>query len=185
MEDWVRSLIGTTGPLNGFVHCAGIQRPFSINMAKPKDIEEMFRVNTMASIELIRNFCKPGSYVKDESSFVLVSSQAAHEGSLGNAVYAATKGALEGFLAPGAAELARKGIRLNAIVPGFVQTPMTDNFLKHLSDEQKLNFMAKFPLGLGEPSSIAAMAEFLVSDASNWITGQKFVVDGGRSISPV
>ncbi len=182
IKDYARAVNEKVGKIAGFVHCAGINKIIPIALAKGKNVHSLFEINTFAPIELIKNFSKKKMYLEQGCSFVLISSLAAHEGSIGNSIYAATKGALEGFLAPGAAELAKKNIRLNIVVPGFVKTSMTDTFLKRATKEQMENLEKQYPLGFGEPEQIANMIEFLVSEKSKWVTGQKYHIDGGHMI---
>ena len=95
-------------------------------------------------------------------------------------VYSASKAALDALMRSLAVELA-PNVRLNSVLPGAIQTRMTDHIFK---DAELLNRMTKdYPLGVGYPSDIFEMVRFLISDESRWITGQQFVVDGGRSIN--
>ena len=78
-----------------------------------------------------------------------------------------------------AVELAPK-VRVNAVLPGIIETQMTQEYFTNT------DFVAYYPLGFGRPEDVADMVEFLISDRARWITGQEFVVDGGRSVfSPV
>jgi 3-oxoacyl-[acyl-carrier protein] reductase len=182
IKDYAKAVNEKVGRIHGLIHCAGINRVLPINVVKIDTVRSMFETNTFSAFELIKHFSKKKMYFEEGCSFVLISSLAAHEGSMGNAIYAATKGALEGFLAPGAAELVRKKIRLNIVVPGFVKTPMTESFLNKTTEEQENNLKMQYPLGFGEPSQIANMIEYLISDKSKWITGRKFFIDGGHMI---
>ena len=93
--------------------------------------------------------------------------------------YAASKGALVSAVKTLALELAIKGITVNCISPGTILTPLMQNLLDSLDETQREERQAGFPLGLGKPSDISATAQFLLSDAARWITGQNLVVDGG------
>ncbi|MGE4357895.1 MAG: 3-oxoacyl-[acyl-carrier-protein] reductase [Candidatus Omnitrophota bacterium] len=97
-------------------------------------------------------------------------------GNLGQANYAASKAGIIGFTKSVAKELALRGITVNAIAPGFIQTEMTDK----LSPEIKAKMLERIPLGrFGTPRDIARVALFLASDSADYITGQVIVVDGG------
>ena len=111
-------------------------------------------------------------------NIVLVSSLASIRGEKGNAVYAASKGALNALAISLAKELAPK-VRVNSISPGTVQTPMTKKFLE---SEAGAAHLETYPLGVGYPEDITNLTCFLLSDAAKWITGQNIVIDGGRSI---
>lgn len=78
-----------------------------------------------------------------------------------------------------AIELSRRKIRVNCISPGTVLTPMMQNYLSTLSEEEYNKRVGGFPLGLGETTDISSACVFLLSDASRWITGQNLIIDGG------
>jgi NAD(P)-dependent dehydrogenase (short-subunit alcohol dehydrogenase family) len=78
-----------------------------------------------------------------------------------------------------AIELAKREIRVNCISPGTILTPLMEEFLSTLSDEERNARVDGFPLGLGQPADITSTVIFLLSDASRWITGQNIIVDGG------
>jgi NAD(P)-dependent dehydrogenase (short-subunit alcohol dehydrogenase family) len=172
------------GCIAGFVHAAGIQRITPLGMFRAEQVSQMFAVNTFSAMELVSLFAKRGRTEPEGASFVLVSSLAAHEGASGNSVYAASKAALEGFVPPAASELVSKNVRLNVIVPGYVVTPMTDAFFRLAPPERREAVRQSYPLGLGEPRQIAKLVSFLISGESSWITGQRFIIDGGHSIRP-
>lgn len=163
------------GKIDGLVHCAGVQREFSINIIKEKDVLFFYKVNVFSTIYLIKYFSKK-AFSHDRSSIVLISSLSVHEGAKGNALYASTKGALEGLLMPLAKELMPK-IRINAIIPGTLKEGMGLNYIKKYGD---VDIYQEYPLGLGETVDISNMVEYLLNEKSKWITGQKFIIDGGR-----
>lgn len=171
-----------SGPISGLVYTAGVQLTMPISMNKPDKVKELFTLNTFAPIELIRCFSKKKMISENGASFVLISSLSAHEGSVGQSLYGATKGALEGFLAPASAELVSRGIRLNIVVPGMIATDMSENFLKNLSLDRREQFESTYPLGLGKPEDAASLIVWLLSDESRWATGQSYVIDGGHMI---
>jgi NAD(P)-dependent dehydrogenase (short-subunit alcohol dehydrogenase family) len=95
------------------------------------------------------------------------------------AAYAASKGAIVSVVKTLALEMASKGMTINCISPGTILTPLMQNMMESLTEEQQAERKAGFPLGLGHPSDIANTAMFLLSDGARWITGQNIVVDGG------
>ena len=100
-------------------------------------------------------------------------------GKPGQANYAASKAGGIGFTNAVAREVAPRGIRVNAIAPGFIQTQMTDV----LSDEAKAKLASQIPMGsLGSPEDVAQAVLFLASDQSRYITGQVLAVDGGMAM---
>ena len=78
--------------------------------------------------------------------------------------------------------MAKRKIRVNALLPGVVKTPMTNNLFSQLDQTQIDNIINMHPLGIGEVDDIVPIVEFLLSNGSRWITGQNIIVDGGYSI---
>jgi len=181
LQDYTKKVKETVGPISGFVHCAGIQKTLPLSLVKKQTIFDVFNLNTFSAMLLVSMFSKNG-YFAENASFVLISSLAAREGAMGKSIYAASKGAIEGFIPATASELALKGIRLNAVIPGVVKTEMVDDFFKNLSDEQKKAFEDSYPLGLGDPIDVANFIEYLLSDKAKWITGECYKIDGGHMI---
>ncbi len=170
------------GPIAGMVYTAGAQRTLPMSLNKPDKVRELFALNTFAAMELVRCLSKKKMIDEAGASFVLISSLSAHEGALGKSLYAATKGAIEGFLPAAALELVQKKIRLNSIVPGIIETDMSKEFLDKMTEEQRAATEASYPLGLGHPEDAAAIIAWLLSDESRWVTGQSFVIDGGHMV---
>jgi len=79
-------------------------------------------------------------------------------------------------------ELAPKGIQLNVVVPGIVQTEMVDLFFDNLSEEQTKVLEGSYPLGLARPEQLVNLVEFLLSQKASWITGECYKIDGGHMI---
>lgn len=167
------------GSLGGLVYCAGHDKLSPLYLSKRKNIESLLFIHAVAPILLCGQMAKKRIAVEG-SAIVLISSLAAHEGAAGHSAYAAAKGALEGFLPSAAAELADKKIRINIVVPGVIKTEMSAGFIDKLSEEQRISLEESYPLGLGEPSDVSKVIEFLIGDDSKWITGQKIIVDGGH-----
>ena len=167
--------------VKGFVHAAGFDRMEFLHLAKEETLERLFCIHAKVPILMCGKISKRGNF-QENASFVMISSLSAHEGAIGHASYAAAKGALEGFIAPAAAELAKKKIRLNAVVLGVVKTPMSESWISNLDESQTNALLSSYPMGLGMPSDVASMICFLLSKESKWITGQKFILDGGHSI---
>lgn len=167
--------------LDGVVLCAGraMTSPFMFNTREKYD--EVFNVNYFAPIELLRLLLKKKK-IKKNSSVVFVSSTGGVYGySPGNSIYGATKASIHSTMKFCAKELAPKGIRVNSVNPGMVNTPLINNL--PISDEQYKADMERYPLKrYGEPHDIACGIIYLLSDASSWVTGQSLVIDGGVTI---
>jgi NAD(P)-dependent dehydrogenase (short-subunit alcohol dehydrogenase family) len=172
------------GAFRGFVHCAGFDKLMPLYLTKITDLNSLFSVHVFSPIMISSFLAKKGN-MTDGASIVLISSLSAHEGAGGHSAYASAKGAVEGFIASAASELVGKKIRINVIIPGVVKTKMSEGFIGKLDPEQNQKLMESYPLGIGSPIQVAKLITFLVSDESSWVTGQKFVIDGGHSIRSV
>lgn len=171
-----KEIRGTGDKLSGLVHCAGIAKVIPIKVASAVSIHEMFDVNFVSFMELVRHYSKKTNSAG--GSIVCLSAINAHYPQKCMSVYAATKGALEMAVSSLAVELFEKDIRVNAVIPGPIATPMADSF-GEISGEES-NIVGRQMMPMGEPEDIANMTAYLISDAAKFITGRKFYVDGGR-----
>ena len=169
--------------VRGFVHAAGFVSPAPLGLVQDETAHRLFSVHALFPIQFLGWLAKRTNHA-DGAAAVLVSSLAAHEGDCGNAAYAAAKGAVEGLLRPAAAELAPRGVRVNAVVLGVVDTPMARNsWMARCTPEQLDARRARYPLGFGTPENIAEVIDFFLGEASAWITGQCLVADGGHQLT--
>ena len=167
--------------LDAIIHCAGIEETIPLTLYMPAKIKNIYEVNVFAGIELLRHFTKK-KYSNDGASAVFVSSVMGVLGQPGKIGYCSTKAAVLGMVKASALEFAKRKIRVNAVLPGVVNTPMTQNLFSQISAENVEEIKAMHPLGIGEVSDVVPTIEFLISTNSRWITGQNFIIDGGYSI---
>lgn len=164
--------------IDGLVYCPGSinLRPFK--GLKIETFESDMQINFFSMVKVIQSIM-PQLSASNQSSIVLFSSVAASMGMPFHTSVSAAKGAIEGFAKALAAEYAPK-IRVNVVAPSLTDTPLASKFLN--SDEKKEKSASRNPMKkVGTSEDIAQMAGFLLSDKSNWISGQVFNVDGGMS----
>lgn len=164
--------------LDGLVQCAGLSDKHTpLKFLKEEFVDQLLAVNVKAPILLLAMLEKRKKLNKG-SSVVLMSSVASFHSTPAHSLYSATKGALTAFAKGAALDLSGKKIRVNAIAPGMVNTPLID--FANISEEQRRANESFYPMKrYGEPADIAGAAVYLLSDASQWVTGQQFVIDGG------
>ena len=166
--------------LDGIVLNAGLVKTVPVRFIKREVMDEMFNVNIQGSILLIQHLIKLKK-IKNGASICFISSIASQKVTLGNAIYSATKGAVNSFTKALALELSSKQIRVNAILPGFVETNILSESI--ISEEQLELHKKNYPIGrFGNPDDIAYLAVYLMSDASQWMTGSLLPIDGGYSL---
>jgi NAD(P)-dependent dehydrogenase (short-subunit alcohol dehydrogenase family) len=163
-----------------FVHCAGALRVGPLRLLDRGAIEQTINVNFLSAVEITRLLVRKKINEKALNGVVFVSSTASQFGARGFGIYCASKSALDGYMRALAVELA-PAIRVNAVLPGAIRTAMTEHMF---NDPEVVEGMQRdYPLGVGDPSDIAAAVQFLLSDEARWITGQQLVVDGGRTVN--
>lgn len=174
-------LAETIGTLDGVVCAAGVAPVAPVRYLKDADFEACLNVNTASPLLLIRDLLKKKK-LKAGASIVWISSVASTRGTAGYAAYAASKAGLEASARCLALELAPKGMRVNCIAPGMIETDMADAAAERISGEALAAHLKAYPLGVGQPSDVAAATSFLLSQESRWVTGITLPVDGGFSI---
>ena len=163
------------GPVDILVNNAGITRDNILVRMKDEEFDEVIASNLKGSFNFTRAVSR-GMMKRREGVIVNVTSVVGLIGNAGQANYAASKAGLVGLTKSVARELASRGIRCNAVAPGFVRTDMTDA----LSESQVEALRERIPLGaLGEPGDVAAVVRFLAGPGARYITGQVLAVDGG------
>ena len=178
---WVAEVVGSAGAqLDGAVHTAGLSAITPLRAVSGSNIDKLMTSNVSAVLMLLRGATAKLVAVPAGMSIVLISSAAAIVPSPGLITYSATKSAVNAIARSAAKELAGKGIRVNSIAPGYVQTPMLSQFSGGIIDFAQ-NEKQQF-LGIIDPEEVGVMAAYLVSNAARSITGSQFVMDGGFTL---
>ena len=174
-EDMANKTLDKFSKTDILVNNAGITRDTLLMRMKEEDWDAVLTVNLKGAFNFTKAVCR--SMIKQRSGKIVnIASIIGIIGNAGQANYAASKAGLIGLTKSSAKELASRGINVNAIAPGFIQTPMTDK----LTDDQKDAMLKLIPLGfLGKPKNVADLVLFLVGDTSSYITGEVIKVDGG------
>lgn len=166
------------GPLAILVNNAGLTKDGLAIRMKDEDWATVLDVDLAAPFRLARAALR-GMLKRRAGRIIGVGSVVGATGNPGQANYAAAKAGLVGMSKALAQEVGSRGITVNVIAPGFVETPMTDV----LNDEQKARLIAGIPLGrMGAPADVAGAAVFLASDEAAWITGVTLHVNGGMAM---
>jgi len=165
----------TLGPVAVLVNNAGITRDNILLRMKDEDFDEVIAANLKGAFNFTRAVTR-GMMKRRSGAILNITSVVGLTGNAGQANYAASKAGLVGLTKSVAKELASRGVRCNAIAPGFIRTDMTDE----LTEAQVEGLLQQIPLGtLGEVEQIAGVARFLVGPGASYITGQILAVDGG------
>ena len=180
--DWERALDlvnNVLGPINILVNNAGVGAGTYIESYRPEDVERVLRVD-LDGVLLGMRSALPSLRKAGAGSIINISSLQGIEADVGLVAYVAAKFAVRGITKAAALEFGKEGIRVNSIHPGLTRSRLT----ARMPDD----FMGRIPLRragtdrFGEPADIGGVALYLASDASSYVTGAEFVVDGGKSV---
>lgn len=163
-----------------FVHCAGFLQMLPFKMVTVKMINKTLATNMISAALISKVLVQKKMNNSALKSIVFVSSNISNYGAKAFSVYAASKGALDSLMRCLAVELA-PAVRVNSVLPGAIRTGMTAGIFENRDVIDRM--ISTYPLGFGRPEDMFSIIEFLVSDKSQWITGQQITVDGGRTIN--
>jgi len=167
--------------LDGIVQCAGITIPKPFQFLSRENIHDVMNVNFEAPVMLTQALLKKKKIANPASIVFISSINGVLCSNPSAAVYAASKGAINGIAKTLAIEFATKGIRVNSVNPGMVHTNIYESGV--ITEEQLKEDMKRYPLKrYGKPEEIAYAVIYLLSDASQWVTGSNLVIDGGYTL---
>jgi NAD(P)-dependent dehydrogenase (short-subunit alcohol dehydrogenase family) len=181
-EDDISRLVKETmdryGKLDIAFNNAGVETLAPITEVNEEEYRKVFDVNVWGVLASIKHEV-PAMLKNGGGSIINTSSIAGHVGMAGASIYIATKHAVEGITKSSALELAKQGIRVNAVAPAAIETDMIDRFAGE-EGESRDYLTALHPIGrMGKPHEVADAVVFLASDRSSFLTGHSLVVDGG------
>ncbi len=177
-EEFLKAVTEQTGRLDILVNNAGITRDGLLMRMREEDYDAVLNTNLKGTFNCIR-FASRQMLKQKSGRIINISSVSGVLGNAGQANYSASKAGIIGLTKSAARELASRGLTVNAIAPGFVNTEMTEG----LSEKVKEGAVAQIPLGrFGEPEDIAEAALFLASESARYMTGQVLHVDGGMAM---
>lgn len=177
----IENIITEFGQIDILVNNAGINMKKEFTEVTDEDFLSVINTNVVAVFAISREVVKH-MLTKGLGSIINISSMAAQYGLPKVIAYSASKTAIDGMTRAMAVELSPKGIRVNAIAPGFIYSAMTDAALNS-DPERKAKVFGRTPMGyMGQPTDIGEAALFLATEASKYITGVVLPVDGGNSI---
>ena len=175
IETLISNIEENYGDIDILINNAGVTRDNLLMKMKEEDWDEVINTNLKSIFKLSQSLIR--KMIKNRYGRIInISSVVGYSGNAGQANYAASKSGISGFTKSLAQEVGSRGVTVNCIAPGFIDTEMTQS----LPDDHKNQLLSKIPLGkLGTPEDIANAVSFLVSDKANYITGETIHVNGG------
>ena len=177
-DQLIEAAEAAAGPLAILVNNAGMTRDMLALRMREEDWQAVLDVDLSAPFRLARAALR-GMLRRRAGRIINISSVVGATGNAGQANYAAAKAGLIGMTKALAQEVAPRGVTVNAVAPGFIETPMTDR----LGETQRGKLLGAIPLGrLGQPADVAGAVAYLASDEAGWITGATLHVNGGMAM---
>ena len=178
VEAMVAQIVKDYGHIDVLVNNAGITKDNLMLRMSEADFDRVINVNLKGSFNCLKHVSRV-MMKQRHGSIINMSSVVGLSGNVGQANYSASKAGVVGLTKTAAKELAGRGIRVNAVAPGYIDTAMTAVLAQDVKDK----ILSHIPLGsLGTPQDVAQLVAFLASDSSRYITGQVISVDGGMAM---
>jgi len=178
-NDGIVKISKSVDSVDGFVNCAGIDDRCLFKFSEQESFDKVIDTNFTSAVNLTRNLVK-SKKINKGGSVLFIASISAQLTTAGLSAYSASKAAIISFAKALAIELAARKIRVNTISPGVVSTRLTEKLFNQ-NPELRIKDQEKYLLGHGNVDDIAYLAQYFMADASKWVTGSNFVIDGGYS----
>lgn len=163
-------------PYYGFVHNAGTTYDSLAAMLDQAEGERLMQVNFWSMLRIVKALLRPMTHAR-AGRIIVIGSVTADRGNRGNSVYAASKAALKGYVTTLTLEVARRGVTVNYVAPGFVDTDMLGPYAAYRAEMEK-----RIPAGrFGTPDDVAGAVAYLMSPEAAYVTGATLTIDGGLS----
>lgn len=178
--DAIGDIVKAEGAFDGAFYSAGATLVLPIRLLKDKHLDQVFGAGVYGAFGTVRALSKKGA-MNDGGSIVVMSSAAALRGRPALAAYCAAKAAVDAMVRCAALELSPRKIRVNSLRAAAVETPLHHEYMASIGLEATRDYDERHPLGYGQPVDVANAVLFLLSDASPWISGTNWAVDGAAA----
>ena len=183
-EESILQLVEQIPMLNGVVHNAGMDYRTPCKMVKSDHLEQVMKTNFEGPV-LLQKYLMKKKRIEKEASVVFIASRAPFAPASGNAIYAASKGALLAYAKCLGLEVASQKIRVNSICPAMIWTDLVAKDAEHTGENYE-EIQERYPLKrFGKPEDVAYLTVYLLSDAAQWMTGSQIDITGGGELTLV